>query len=704
VSAKTSFGLRAGILVAIVVTFLGGGLFIRTSVATTFDANVEIHDSRTLLFRMLKAQLDEETGVRGFEATRDRQFLQPYVAARHRIKDASGPLEGMLSNLHLPVAARAAADAERINELWLRSVATPLVAGQFRDGIEGQRRGKDLVDRFRVDTRLIGRALLGRFDGVRHDADAALSRINVLILSTAVLLILAAMEFCALQRRVLESRERERLEGAASGERARIVALAHEAETRTAQSVHEESSQTQRTHAEALLHHAEYHDSLTGLPNRAFFLDRLGESTAHVRREAARVAVLFLNVDRFKIVNDSLGHAGGDQLLAALAFRLKSCLRPRDLLARLGGDEFAILLDNGTTEREACRLAARILEKLLDPFRIDSQDVLSALSIGIAVGQLGSEEAVEMLRDADIAMFRAKQAGGARFELFVHDMHVQAMARSQLEMDLRRALARGELRLAYQPIVSLRSGRVKGFEALVRWLHPHRGMIPPSTFIPLAEETGLIVALGSWVLGEACRQARTWQDVRPDGPSVSVNVNVAAKQLIGKDFAVDGFGADVSRVLDETQLDPACLNLEITESALLDYAAETKDALGFVRSLGVAMQLDDFGTGYSSLSYLQRLPIDTVKIDLSFISGGRGAGISNPQIVETILALAQKLDKRVTAEGVETKEQLDQLRALGCTSAQGFYISVPLDAAAALAFLTHWEPIAGYDVLPLVGA
>ncbi len=699
-SAKRSFILWASIFSTIVVVFLASGLFIRASVAATFDTNAQIHDARTLLFRMLKAQLDEETGIRGYEASHDREFLAPYVGANHRVADASRPLQELLYRLKLPSAAKNVADAQRVNALWLRSVATPLLAGRVRDPIALQRNGKHLVDRFRADTRAVFLTLTSRFEDVRRAFDTDLGRIDLLILSTAVLLIAAALEVWVLQKGAVDSRARELREGQASIERARTVLIGYETERRTAQSLHEESAKTASTHALARLLHAEYHDSLTGLPNRAFFLNRLGESTAHVKLKAARVAVLFLDIDRFKIINDSLGHGGGDRLLAALARRLANCLHSSDVLARLGGDEFAILLDDDTTERDASQLATRILQTLVEPFRIDAQDVLASVSIGIALGRLGSEDAVGMLRDADIAMFRAKQAGGGRYELFVHEMHVQAMARSGLEIDLRRALARGELRLAFQPIVSLRTGRVSGFESLVRWQHPDRGMIPPSTFIPLAEETGLIVPLGSWVLAEACRQALRWQDIQRPGPPVSVNVNVAAKQLISKDFALDGFGADITRVLAETRLDPACLHLEITESALLDYAAETRGALGYVGSLGVAMQLDDFGTGYSSLSYLQRLPIDTVKIDLSFISGGHGEGISNPQIVETILALAQKLGKRVTAEGVETKQQLNELRALHCTSAQGFYVSVPLDADGACAFLANWP---GFDRLPAAG-
>jgi EAL domain-containing protein (putative c-di-GMP-specific phosphodiesterase class I) len=309
-----------------------------------------------------------------------------------------------------------------------------------------------------------------------------------------------------------------------------------------------------------------------------------------------------------------------------------------------------------------------------------------------------------MLHDADVAMFRAKTLGGSRYVIFAQDMSDQIVARSQLEMDLRGALVRGELSLAFQPIVSLGSGRISGFEALARWHHPTRGIISPVEFIPLAEETGLIVPLGVWALGEACRQAVTWQDIQPAGLPVSVNVNVSSRQLVSKSFAAEGFGAEVRAALSKSGLDAGCLNLEITESGLLDYTEATEAALGYIRSLGVAMQLDDFGTGYSSLSYLQRLPIDTVKIDLSFVSGKPGDGISNPQIVQAIVALARKLGKRVTAEGVETEKQLRQLQALRCTNGQGYYLSRPLDADRARAFLADWKPFLGFDLLPTSGS
>jgi diguanylate cyclase (GGDEF)-like protein len=697
--SKRSFILWIISFSVIVAAFLAGGLFIRRSVAASFDTSEQIHSARTLLFSLVKAQLDEETGVRGYVATRDPQFLQPYNSARRQIPKDSIPLEATLYRLRLFSAAATIADAEQVNAIWLHSIATTLMLHRIRDPNTIQRQGKRLVDRFRESAARVEQDLTRRHQELRGDFDTNLTRVNLLVAIAALLLIAAAVGFSVIQKRAMDSLDRERRQGEEAREHARNVQAAYEAEKRIAETVQEALSKDQLEHevaerrlAEAQLRHAAYHDALTGLPNRAFFLDRLRNSIMRMKRHPEPlVAVLFLDIDRFKIINDSLGHVAGDRLLAALARRLARCLRPYDMLARLGGDEFTILLEDVRGVRDACAVAERILRALVQPFRIAGQDVVATTSIGILLGEPGYDDAESMLRDADIAMYRAKQLGGGRYELFVHELHVQAMARSQLEMDLRRALAREELRLAYQPIVALETGRITGFEALARWQHPERGMIPPSEFIPLAEEMGLIVPLGEWVLAEACRQARTWQDLQPGGPPVSVNVNVSAKQLTTEAFADNGFGARVTRVLAESDLNSAHLNLEITESALLDYSGATEVALGHVRSLGVAMQLDDFGTGYSSLSYLQRLPIDTVKIDRSFISGGPGAGIANPQIVQAIVALAQNLGKCVTAEGVETAEQLTQLQALRCTNAQGYYVSHPLDGDRARVFLSRWQ-------------
>jgi diguanylate cyclase (GGDEF)-like protein len=518
----------------------------------------------------------------------------------------------------------------------------------------------------------------------------------------ALLLVGAALQLWILQKRAMESVGRERRQGEAALELAREVEIGHEDEKRSVQALHEISAAQQERHSEAQRHHAAYHDALTGLPNRTFFLDRLSHSIAFMKvNPQTRVAVLFLDVDRFKIINDSLGQGAGDRLLVALGHRLAGCLRSHDVLARLGSDDFSILLEQDPDEADARAVAGRILNALSEPFRIDDQDVIATVSIGITLGDAESEGAAAMLRDADIAMYRSKQLGGGRWELFSRDMHVRAVAHSQLELDLRRALARGELRLVYQPVVCLRTGMISGFEALVRWQHPERGLVSPLEFIPLAEETGLVVPLGAWVLGEACRQARTWQGVQIGHPAVSVNVNVASKQLIGDRFASEGFGAEISRVLVETGLPTSCLNLEITESALLDYAEATEASLRHIRALGIAMQLDDFGTGYSSLSYLQRLPIDTVKIDRSFISGKPEVGLTDPQIVQAIVALAKSLGKHITAEGVETVEQLEALRELNCTSVQGYYVSRPIDAEAARALLASWVPLKAAERVPI---
>jgi len=697
-SGSRSLIVWVALFSVIVASFVGLGLVIRHSVAVSLSTGEQIRSSRLLLSNLLEDQLDEETGVRGYAATHDREFLQPFYSGRRDLAGTSLALKAALGTAGLSLSGASINDIGRLNELWLRSVALPLLSDSSRDPEAVERRGKTLVDRMRADVAQVDQDIARRFERLRQETDGELARISFLILATAGLLVAAALEFWILQKRAIDSLRLERRRGNEAEERARDVQVGHEAERSSVRELHEISAATQERHAQAQRHHDAQHDALTGLPNGLFFLDRLSHSIAYMKAHPERrVAVLFLDVDRFKVINDSLGHDAGDRVLMALGKRLSGCLRAEDVLARQGSDDFSIMIEHEPNSRAARVLADRIVRTLEEPFSIDGQDVIATVSIGIALGGSQSADALAVLRDADIAMYRAKQLGGARYEVFASDMQVKARAHSQLELDLRRALARGELRLAYQPIASLQNGRITGFEALVRWQHPERGLVSPADFIPLAEETGLIVPLGAWVLAEACRQARTWQEIRFDRGGVSVNVNVGAKQLISEQFATEGFGADIARVLAETGLDPACLHLEITESALLDYAEATEVALHYVRSLGVALQLDDFGTGYSSLSYLQRLPIDTVKIDLSFISGKPGIGIANPQIVQAIVALALSLGKHVTAEGVETAEQQRALHEMSCTSIQGYHISRPLDAEGARAFLANWKTLPGYE-------
>ena len=426
-----------------------------------------------------------------------------------------------------------------------------------------------------------------------------------------------------------------------------------------------------RAAADKLLHDA-FHDSLTGLPNRALFMDRLEHRLARQKRRPGEgFSVLFLDVDRFKVVNDSLGHVRGDELLVAIARRISACLRPGDTVARLGGDEFTILLEDVATRSDATKIADRIHDELGAPVNLQGQEVFSAVSIGIAHGAVSYTRPGEILRDADTALYRAKAQGRGRSVEFDPSMHDRAVALLQLETDLRRALERNELRLHYQPVVSLTTGRITGAEALVRWMHPQRGLVPPGDFIPLAEETGLIGAIGAWVLREACRQGREWQE--RFGAAIDMGVNLSSKQFLQPDLV-----AQVAAVLQETGFSPRNLRLEITETVLMEKSAAVADVLTELRAMGIRLDLDDFGTGYSSLSYLHQFPLDTLKIDRSFVARIT-ASDEGAEIVNTILALASSLDMEVVAEGVETAEQLGKLRELHCGYAQGYHLCKPVE-------------------------
>lgn len=387
--------------------------------------------------------------------------------------------------------------------------------------------------------------------------------------------------------------------------------------------------------------------------------------------------MVFLDLDDFKVVNDSLGHKAGDDLLVEAAERLGACLRPEDTLARLGGDEFVVLLEDVVGRGEATEVAARVAGALRGPFSLGAhEDVFVSASVGIALGG-GAEDRPagvpeELLRRADMAMYEAKRKGKAHHEVFEQRMNVAALERLRVGTDLRRAIERGEFRVHYQPEVSLKTGEVVGFEALVRWEHPEQGLISPARFIPVAEETGMIVPIGRWVLEEACRQAKEWREQRPNGPPLVMSVNLSARQFGHPDLV-----RDVAHTLGETGLDPGCLVLEITESAVMEDARSTIDTLKELKSLGVSLAIDDFGTGYSSLSYLRRFPVDYLKIDRSFVDG-LGEHPEDTVLVSGIVDLANALGLKVVAEGVETEEQLALLRKMGCDLAQGYRFARPL--------------------------
>jgi diguanylate cyclase (GGDEF)-like protein len=413
------------------------------------------------------------------------------------------------------------------------------------------------------------------------------------------------------------------------------------------------------------------YDPITGLPNRELLTDRVAHSLSwNGDGEIDPIALILLDLDRFKVINESLGHAVGDSLLLAVGERLQRCLRPGDTVARFGGDEFAIILDGIGSIDDARRTAERILTELSSPFALGERDWYVNASLGIAIGWPGRATPGDLFREAEVALVRAKATPDARFILFQPEMGAATIERVELENDLRTALERDELRLHYQPLVDLATDRIVGVEALVRWQHPTRGLVPPLAFIPLAEDTGLIVQIGRWVLETACRQARTWLDERPDSPLV-MSVNLSPRQ-----FAQPTLVAEISDILELTGLPADRLELEITESILLDEGDMSAAALRALRELGVGLVLDDFGTGYSSLSYLRRLPLDTIKIDRSFIDG-LDSDDANLPIVQAVIALAHGLGIEVVAEGIETAGQLACLRDLVCDRGQGFYYARP---------------------------
>lgn len=428
---------------------------------------------------------------------------------------------------------------------------------------------------------------------------------------------------------------------------------------------------TQQKLFEKKLHHQAFHDALTGIANRRYFTEQLNTLLEmQKKRPRFRFAVLLIDLDRFKNVNDSLGHLAGDQLLKMVAVKIRQCLRNNDLLARLGGDEFAILLSDVDSDGLISAIAERITKAAASPFMISGQEVRISASIGVVTHTLGYETADSLIRDADLAMYHAKDSGKAQFQFFSNQMHESALTCLAIETELRKALERRELVLYFQPIINIASKTLAGFEALIRWHHPSRGLVPPDQFIPIAEETGLILPMGDWVIQEGCRKLVELKE--KTGQLLTMNLNISIKQFLQDDF-VDKLKCEISNA----GLSPRDIKLEFTESLLMKHTQQAVRKLQALRDLGVKLSIDDFGTGYSSLSYLQQFPIDQIKIDRSFINAMDQKEESR-EIVKSILALANSLDISAVAEGVETRSQLDQLSNLSCGNGQGYFIAKPM--------------------------
>jgi diguanylate cyclase (GGDEF)-like protein/PAS domain S-box-containing protein len=458
------------------------------------------------------------------------------------------------------------------------------------------------------------------------------------------------------------------------------ISAVRDAQGRPANYIEIFSDITERKEREERVRHLAHHDALTDLPNRALLNDRIAQAVSLAERNRTRVAVMFLDLDRFKTVNDSLGHSVGDKLLREVSARLKSCMRASDTVSRLGGDEFVILMPNVTDAEDVAVTARKVLDAVARPYNIDGYELVSTPSVGISVYPGDGADVETLLRNADAAMYHAKETGRNNYQFFTQDMNARALERLSLERSLRRALEREELRLHYQPQYGVSDGRMVGLEALIRWQHPEQGLVPPLRFIPFAEESGLILPIGDWVLKEACRQSRAWQEAGL--PPLRVSVNISALQFRQPDFAVT-----VERALAAAGLEARYLQLEVTESMIMYEAERMTESLEQLKAMGLELAIDDFGTGYSSLSYLKRLPIDRLKIDKSFVQDVT-TDTDDEAIIGAIIALTRKLGLRTIAEGVETREQLEFLRDQGCDEVQGFLLSKPLappDCAALLA-------------------
>jgi diguanylate cyclase (GGDEF)-like protein len=440
--------------------------------------------------------------------------------------------------------------------------------------------------------------------------------------------------------------------------------------------LHEEIERHKQT--QQLLIRQTLHDALTGLPNRILFMEHLQKSIERtLRNKNYLFAVLFIDLDRFKIINDSWGHSTGDRLLIEIGNIFQNSIRAMDIVARLSGDEFSILLDDLDNFQDAIAIAKRLLNRFLSPIDLGERQVFSGASIGIVFGSSNYHKGIELMRDADIAMYRAKALGKGRYAIFDREMYAQTLHLSKLENDLRYSLERQEFLLYYQPIVAIANNQLTGFEVLVRWQNPKRGLISPSEFITIAEDTGLIIPIGEWILKAACQQLSVWQQKFPNAESMHISINLSSKQIEQLDFV-----ERLVKILDETGLSGENLRLEITETVLMDRGEKTIELLNKIKEQKIQLSVDDFGTGYSSLSYLHRFPIDTLKIDRSFVKPIDAEG-KNCEIVKTIITLAHSLGIKAIAEGIETSEQLAELKKLGCDEGQGYLFTKPVNLEAA---------------------
>jgi len=449
----------------------------------------------------------------------------------------------------------------------------------------------------------------------------------------------------------------------------------------------------QRQKLEKRLRHDALHDSLTGLPNRSLFMKQIQKCLDNVIDNVnEQFAILFIDLDRFKVINDSLGHLAGDELLISCAQRLQNCLSTKGAICRLGGDEFTILLEQIASVKNAIAVAEKILQEFSTPFDLGNRSLMITVSIGIVMGNSEYHQEIDLLRDADTALYRAKELGKARYEIFTQQMYLDAMRRLELENELRQAIFNEKLILYYQPIISLDNLELKGFEALVRWQHPVRGIISPGEFIPLAEETGLIVALGEWVMHKACHQLYLWHNQLPNATTLTMSINVAGEQLHDPQFL-----ENVDRIIASTKVSSQQLKFEITESMLIEDTKQVIAVLQKIKSRQIQISIDDFGTGYSSLSYLPQFPIDILKIDRSFVNV-MNTDQQNLEVVKTIIVLAQVLDMKIIAEGIETKLQSDTLKSLNVELGQGYLFSKPLKPEQAEIMIEQYNNLASQNL------